>query len=112
EICVRLDGLPLALELAAARVKLFSPTAILARLERRFDLLRADTQDRPDRHHTLRAALDWSYLLLPPHEQRLLRSMAVFVGGCTLEAVGQVTESPPLDGLASLVDKSLLRQSA
>jgi predicted ATPase len=63
EICVRLDGLPLALELAAARVKLFSPAAILARLESRFDLLRADTQDRPDRHQTLRAALDWSYQL-------------------------------------------------
>ncbi len=110
EICVRLDGLPLALELAAARVKLFSPAAILARLERRFDLLRADTQDRPDRHHTLRAALDWSYLLLPPHEQRLLRSMAVFVGGCTLDAVERIVGTPPLDGIASLLDKSLVRQ--
>jgi predicted ATPase/DNA-binding CsgD family transcriptional regulator len=110
EICVRLDGLPLALELAAARVKLLSPAAILARLERRFDLLRADTQDRPDRHHTLRAALDWSYLLLPPHEQRLLRSMAVFVGGCTLDAVERIVGTPPLDGIASLLDKSLVRQ--
>ncbi len=110
EICVRLDGLPLALELAAARVKLFSPAAILARLERRFDLLRADTQDRPDRHHTLRAALDWSYLLLPAHEQRLLRSMAVFVGGCTLEAVERIVGTPALDGIASLLDKSLVRQ--
>ena len=110
EICVRLDGLPLALELAAARVKLFSPAAILARLERRFDLLRADTQDRPDRHHTLRAALDWSYLLLPVHEQRLLRSMAVFVGGCTLEAVERIVGTPALDGIASLLDKSLVRQ--
>jgi predicted ATPase len=110
EICVRLDGLPLALELAAARVKLFSPTAILARLERRFDLLRADTQDRPDRHHTLRAALDWSYLLLAPEEQRLLRSMAVFVGGCTLDAVERIVGAPPLDGIASFLDKSLVRQ--
>ena len=110
EICVRLDGLPLALELAAARVKLFSPASILTRLERRFDLLRADTQDRPDRHHTLRAALDWSYLLLPPDEQRLLRSMAVFVGGCTLEAVERIIGTPPLDGLVSLLDKSLVRQ--
>jgi predicted ATPase/DNA-binding CsgD family transcriptional regulator/Tfp pilus assembly protein PilF len=109
EICVRLDGLPLALELAAARVKLFSPAAILARLEHRFDLLRADTQDRPDRHHTLRAALDWSYLLLPAHEQRLLRSMAIFVGGCTLDAVERIVGTPPLEGLASLLDKSLVR---
>jgi predicted ATPase/DNA-binding CsgD family transcriptional regulator/Tfp pilus assembly protein PilF len=110
EICVRLDGLPLALELAAARVKLFSPAAILARLERRFDLLRADTQDRPDRHHTLRAALDWSYLLLPADEQRLLRTMAIFVGGCTLEAVERILGTPALDGIASLLDKSLVRQ--
>jgi predicted ATPase/DNA-binding CsgD family transcriptional regulator len=111
EICVRLDGLPLALELAAARVKLLPPAAILTRLERRFDLLRADTQDRPDRHHTLRAALDWSYLLLPDYEQQLLRSMAVFVGGCTLEAVERIVGTPPLDGIASLLDKSLVRQT-
>jgi predicted ATPase/DNA-binding CsgD family transcriptional regulator len=111
EVCVRLDGLPLAIELAAARVKLFSPSAILARLERRFDLLRADTQDRPDRHQTLRAALDWSYQLLPPPEQRLLRILSVFVGGCTLDAVADVAQAPPVDGLASLLDKSLLRQS-
>jgi predicted ATPase/DNA-binding CsgD family transcriptional regulator len=110
EICVRLDGLPLAIELAAARVKLFSAAAILARLGRRFDLLRADTQDRPDRHHTLRAALDWSYLLLPAHEQRLLRAMAVFVGGCTLEAVERIVGMSALEGIASLLDKSLVRQ--
>ncbi|MCA1645357.1 MAG: protein kinase, partial [Chloroflexi bacterium] len=110
EVCVRLDGLPLALELAAARVKLFSPAGILARLEHRFDLLRVDTQDRPDRHQTLRAALDWSYLLLPDHEQRLLRSIAVFVGGCTLEAVERVIQAPALHGIASLLDKSLVRQ--
>src|SRR6202035_2391670 len=97
EICIRLDGLPLALELAAARVKLFSPAAILVRLEHRFDLLRADTQDRPDRHQTLRAALDWSYLLLPAEEQQLLRSISVFVGGCTLEAIEQVAAAAPLD---------------
>jgi predicted ATPase/DNA-binding CsgD family transcriptional regulator len=109
EICRRLDGLPLAIELAAARVKLFSPAAILARLERRFDLLRADTQDRPDRHHTLRAALDWSYQLLLGDEQRLLRGLAVFVGGCTVDAVEQVVGEPSVDGIASLMDKSLLR---
>jgi predicted ATPase/DNA-binding CsgD family transcriptional regulator len=111
EICVRLDGLPLAIELAAARAKIFSPTAILSRMERRFDLLRADTQDRPDRHQTLRAALDWSYQLLPPAEQRLLRRLSVFVGGCTLDAIAQVAEPSPLDGIASLLDKSLLRQA-
>ena len=109
EICVRLDGLPLAIELAAARVKLFSAATILTRLERRFDLLRADTQDRPDRHHTLRAALDWSYQLLPPAEQHLLRNLAVFVGGATLDAIEQVVGEPSLDGLTSLMDKSLLR---
>ncbi len=108
EICVRLDGLPLAIELAAARVKLFSPLEILARLERRFDLLRADTQDRPDRHHTLRAALDWSYQLLPAEEQRLLRLVSVFVGGCTLEAIDQVVGTGSVEGIASLLDKSLL----
>ncbi|HET6316236.1 MAG TPA: tetratricopeptide repeat protein [Chloroflexota bacterium] len=111
ELCVRLDGLPLAIELAAARVKLFSPASMLARLEQRFDLLRADTLDRPDRHQTLRAALDWSYQLLPPNEQRLLRVLSVFVGGCTLEAVAEVAESPSIDGVASLIDKSLLRQA-
>ena len=110
EICVRLDGLPLAIELAAARVKLFSAPAILARLERRFDLLRADTQDRPDRHHTLRAALDWSYQLLPSEEQRLLRLLSVFVGGCTLEAVERIAGEPALEAIASLLDKSLVRQ--
>jgi predicted ATPase/DNA-binding CsgD family transcriptional regulator len=110
EICVHLDGLPLAIELAAARVKLFSPSAILARLERRFDLLRADTQDRPDRHQTLRAALDWSYQLLVPDEQRLVRLLSVFVGGCSLEAVERLVGGPALEGIASLLDKSLVRQ--
>ncbi|MBV9547361.1 MAG: tetratricopeptide repeat protein [Chloroflexi bacterium] len=110
EICVRLDGLPLAIELAAARVKLFSPTGILARLEHRFDLLRADMQDRPNRHQTLRAALDWSYQLLPPDEQQLLREMSVFVGGCNLDALEHVVGNPTIDGLASLLDKSLVRR--
>src|SRR5207302_3533667 len=82
------------------------------RLERRFDLLRSDTQDRPDRHQTLRAALDWSYQLLPIDEQQLLRTLAVFVGGCSLDAVDRVIGRSSLDGLASLVDKSLLRQES
>jgi predicted ATPase/DNA-binding CsgD family transcriptional regulator len=126
ELCVRLDGLPLALELAAARSKVLTPEAILARLQERLDLLASNAWDRPQRHQTLRAALDWSYGLLEPAEQVLFRSLAVFVGGCSLDAAETVTSldgdpastpsrSPPgrsgavLDGITSLVDKSLLR---
>jgi predicted ATPase/DNA-binding winged helix-turn-helix (wHTH) protein/Tfp pilus assembly protein PilF len=124
EICVRLDGLPLAIELAASRLKLLSPQAILARLARRFELLRGGTRDGPDRHQTLRQAMGWSYNLLEASEQALFRGVAVFTGGCTLEAVeavcqaadvralGTAPTSPVLDRVASLVDKSLLRQEA
>jgi predicted ATPase len=86
EICVRLDGLPLAIELAAARLKLFPPQAMLARLGRRLDLLRGGARDVPDRHQTLRHAIAWSYTLLEAGEQALFRRLAVFAGGCTLEA--------------------------
>jgi predicted ATPase/class 3 adenylate cyclase len=122
EICVRLDGLPLAIELAAARIKLFPPQAILARLGRRLELLRGGARDMPDRHQTLRHAIAWSYDLLEAGEQVLFRRLAVFARGCTLEAVEAVCPtvhnsavSPGqslevLDGVASLVDKSLLRQ--
>ena len=122
EICVRLDGLPLAIELAAARIKLFPPQAILARLGRRLELLHGGARGMPDRHQTLRQAIAWSYDLLEAGEQVLFRRLAVFARGCTLEAVEAVYQAVPdpvagpgqslevLDGVASLVDKSLLRQ--
>src|SRR5262249_38701818 len=121
EICVRLDGLPLAIELAAARIKLLPPQAILARLGRRLALLRGGTRDVPARHQTLRLAIAWSYDLLEAAEQALFRRLAVFVRGCTLEAVEAVCQAVDdsaigpgqsldvLDGVASLLDKSLLQ---
>jgi predicted ATPase len=117
EICVRLDGLPLAIELAAARVKLLPPQALLARLGHRLQVLTSGARDAPVRQQTLRSMLAWSYNLLDAQEQRLFRRLSVFVGGCTLEAVeGLYTalgEMPAdvLDGVASLIDKSLLRPS-
>ena len=110
EICRRLDDLPLALELAAARVKALSPTQILERLEQRLPLLTGGARDAPERQRTLRAAIAWSYELLTDDEQRLFARLAVFNAGCTLEAAEQVTDAD-LDTLASLVDKSLLRHS-
>ncbi len=117
EICVRLDGLPLAIELAAARVKLLPPQALLTRLEHRLQVLTSGARDAPVRQQTLRNMLAWSYNLLDAQEQRLFRRLSVFARGCTLEAVeGLYTalgEMPAdvLDGVASLIDKSLLRQS-
>jgi predicted ATPase/DNA-binding SARP family transcriptional activator len=110
ELCVRLDGLPLAIELAAARAKLLSPQALLARLERRLDLLAAGPRDRPARQQTLRAAIDWSHDLLEPDEQTLFARLAVFPGGCTLDAAEAVCGGEILDGLARLVDANLVRQ--
>jgi predicted ATPase len=117
EICVRLDGLPLALELAAARLSLFPPQALLTRLGQRLPLLTSSTRDVPARQHTLRNTIAWSYDLLDASEQRLFRRLCVFVGGMTLEAFEAICadlgDEPAvvLDGLASLMDKSLLRQS-
>jgi predicted ATPase/class 3 adenylate cyclase len=117
EICVRLDGLPLAIELAAARSKVLSPPAMLARLERRLKLLTGGARDLPTRQQTLRNAIAWSYDLLTAGEQAHLRRLAVFSGGWTLEAAEAVCTrdgghaGDVLDGLASLADKSLLRQS-
>lgn len=113
DICVSLDGLPLALELAAARVKTLPPQALLARLSQRLAVLTGGAHSLPERQQTLRKTLQWSYELLLPHEQWLFRLLSVFVGGCTLEAVGAVAaaltkDASLLDTVTALVDKSLL----
>jgi predicted ATPase/class 3 adenylate cyclase len=112
-ICARLDGLPLAIELAAARVKLLSPEQISARLEQSLSLLASASTDLPERQRTLNGAIDWSYRLLTPDEQLLFKRLSVFSGGIDLAAATEIC-APDLgvdvfDGLASLVDKSLLR---
>jgi predicted ATPase/class 3 adenylate cyclase len=115
-ICAHLDGLPLAIELAAARIKYFPPQALLARLEQGLAFLSGGARDLPVRQQTLRGTLAWSYDLLTAQEQLLFRRLSVFVGGCDLETAEQVSmasgesEIDILEGLASLVDKSLLRQ--
>lgn len=115
EICVRLDGLPLAIELAAARIKILPPQALLLRLAHLFEVLTGGTRTQPPRQQTLRNTLKWSYDLLSASEQRLFRRIAVFVGGWTLEAVEAVCyydvekgQISALDEVASLLDKSLL----
>jgi len=116
EICHRLDGLPLAIELASAQVKLFPPRAIPKRLSSRLTLPMDGARDRPARHQTLRVAIDWSYDLLGPEEQTLFARLSVFAGGCTLEAAEAICgpegegQMHVLDGMASLVEKNLLRQ--
>lgn len=112
ELCVRLDGLPLAIELAAARSKLLPPVALLARLGNRLELLTGGRRDAPRHQQTLRMTLDWSYDLLDSDAQRLLAQLGVFAGGCTLasaESVCRVAGSI-LEGLAALVDESLVTQ--
>ena len=114
EVCYRLDGLPLAIELAAARIKLFSPEEMLARLSKPLELLRGGPLDAPDRHRTLQRAIAWSYDLLEPDEQILFRRLSVFAGGCRLDAAEAVCSGDPLqidvlDGISALVDKSLIR---
>ena len=109
EICRRLDGLPLAIELAAARAKVLSPPALLERLDQRLTVLTAGARERPDRQRTLRDTIAWSYQLLDATEQRLFSRLAVFSGGFTLAAGEQVCDAD-LDTLASLVEKSLVRQ--
>jgi predicted ATPase len=117
-ICTHLDGLPLALELAAARLKLLSPQALLARLEHRLQVLTWGPRDVHTRQQTLRNTLQWSYDLLDAQEQRLFRRLAVFVGGCTLEAVEAVYKAlgdevmHVLDRVSSLFDKSLVQRKS
>jgi predicted ATPase/class 3 adenylate cyclase len=108
QLCERLDGLPLALELAAARTKLLAPEALLARLADRLDALKG-TRDAEERHLTLRATIAWSHDLLGEDEQELFAKLGVFRGGCTLETAEVVCDAD-LDTLASLLDKSLLRR--
>jgi predicted ATPase/transcriptional regulator with XRE-family HTH domain len=116
EICWRLDGLPLAIELAAVRVKVLAPDMLVARLASRMGVLTDGMRDGPARHQTLRAAIDWSYTLLEDDEQRLFRRLAVFSGGFQLAAAEAVCDEglggPVLDVLAALVDKSLVQQRA
>jgi len=115
-ICTRLDGLPLAIELAASRCKAFPPTALLALLERRLDTLTGGARDLPTRQHTLRATIDWSYTLLAPAEQRLFAWLAVFVGGWTVAAAAAVCTTVGelrLDvvmGIEALLDQNLLQE--
>ena len=115
EICARLDGLPLAIELAAARIKILSPSSMQTRLASRLQLLTGGARDLPQRQQTLRAAIDWSYDLLSPGEQRLFQRLSVFAGGCNLEGIEAVCDTQGdlglnlLDCMASMVDKSLVQ---
>ena len=108
DICARLDNLPLALELAAARTKLLDPVSLLARLERRLPLLEGGSRDAPERQRTLRTAIEWSYDLLDDEAKPLFRRLAVFAGSFSLEAAEEVGEAS-IDALSRLVDSSLLR---
>jgi len=113
-ICARLDGLPLAIELAAARSKLFPPQALLRRLGSRLSMLTGGSRDVPDRQQTLRGTIDWSYSLLSPEEQTLFARLSVFAGGCTLEATEGIVNPDGvlglLETLTGLIDKSMLQQ--
>ena len=121
ELCVRLDGLPLALELAAARIRLLPPQALLARLGHLLQVLTGGVRDAPARQQTLRNTIQWSYDLLTEQEQRLFRRLSVFAGGCMFEAAEAVCGAggdavaglggSVLDGVSSLIDKSLLQQT-
>ena len=117
EICYRLDGLPLAIELAASRVKVLTPDAMLPRLEHRLQLLTSRASDLPERQRTLRGAIEWSHDLLEETDRRLFARVAVFMGGTAFEGAdlvcnpGEELGLDTLDGLDSLVDKSLLRRS-
>ena len=114
EICIRLDGLPLAIELAAARIRLLSPQSLLARLDHRLQVLTSTARNVPARQQTLRDTITWSYRLLSVEEQQLFRLLSVFVGGCTLEAIEAVASGFKviniLDRVSTLVENSLVQQ--
>jgi predicted ATPase len=110
EICVRLDGLPLAIELAAARVKVLPPQAMLSRVENRLKLLSGGSRDLPERQQTMRAAISWGYQLLDAAEQRLFATLSVLRGGFTLDAAERLVGDDILDGVTSLLDKAFLRR--
>lgn len=120
EICTRLDGLPLAIELAATRMRILSPQQLLLRLVQRLQVLTGGSRDLPTRQQTLRSTIQWSYDLLNVEEQRLFRRLAIFVGGCSIEAVESISESIThamgeepmnvLDACISLLDKQLIQQ--
>ncbi|KAB8145138.1 XRE family transcriptional regulator [Chloroflexia bacterium SDU3-3] len=116
DICIGLEGIPLAIELAAARVRVFSPPALLARLERRLTVLTGGAHDLPTRQQTLRGTIDWSYQLLEPDDQAVFRKLACFVGGWSLEAAEAVCAPQPdaparplLDSIESLLNQSLIQ---
>ncbi|HEX2060093.1 MAG TPA: protein kinase [Thermoanaerobaculia bacterium] len=109
ELCVRLDGLPLAIELAAARVKVLPPQAMLSRVENRLKLLSGGSRDLPERQQTMRAAISWGYNLLDAADQKLFATLSVFRGGFTLEQAEALSEDA-LDGVSSLLDKAFLRR--
>ena len=115
EICTRLDGLPLPIELAAARMRLFTPDALLARLDDRFETIRGQQTELTPHHQTLRDTIDWSYDLLDPDEQILLSRLSIFRGGHTLEAADEICAPDlaidVLDSIESLLDKSLIQLS-
>ncbi|MGZ5446314.1 MAG: protein kinase domain-containing protein [Thermoanaerobaculia bacterium] len=110
EICVRLDGLPLAIELAAARVKVLPPQAMLSRVENRLKLLAGGSRDLPERQQTMRAAISWGYNLLDDADKKLFATLSVFRGGFTLEAAERLADSDVLDGVSSLIDKAFVRR--
>jgi predicted ATPase/DNA-binding CsgD family transcriptional regulator len=117
EICQHLDGLPLAIELAAARIKLLPPQALLARLTLRLTVLTSGARDVPERQQSLRQTIEWSYQLLDAEQQQLFRRLTVFAGGCTLQAIEAISETLDgeagrvFEGVASLLDQSLLQQT-
>jgi predicted ATPase/predicted Ser/Thr protein kinase len=110
ELCVRLDGLPLAIELAAARIKVLPPQAMLSRVENRLKLLSGGSRDLPERQQTMRAALSWGYNLLDPTEQELFATLSVFRGGFSLDEAERLCGDDVLDGISSLIDKAFLRR--